>query len=77
MMPFCRNSKWSGSENDDLGMNIVVISSEDARSLGDALRDLDGKALLRSDFILLYGDTVANIPLLPLLEEHKQVTLST
>ena len=40
-------------------------------SMGDALRDLDAKSLIRSDFILLYGDVVSNIKLQKVVEEHK------
>ncbi|KAK9509779.1 hypothetical protein O3M35_007016 [Rhynocoris fuscipes] len=54
-------------------MTITVIVSDGCRSLGDALRDLDAKALIRSDFILLTGDIVANLKLLPALEHHKKI----
>lgn len=39
--------------------------------MGDALRDIDAKNLIRSDFILLYGDVVSNIKLQAIVEEHK------
>jgi len=39
--------------------------------MGDALRDIDAKSLIRSDFILIYGDVVSNIKLQPIVEEHK------
>ena len=53
-------------------MSITAIGNEDCRSLGDAMRDLDSKGLLRNDFILIStGDTISNVNLLPLLEKHK------
>jgi translation initiation factor eIF-2B subunit epsilon len=56
-------------------MVITVMVSETCRSLGDAMRDLDAKAVIRSDFILVSGDMVANLNLLPILEHHRFVTV--
>ncbi|XP_046672757.1 translation initiation factor eIF-2B subunit epsilon [Homalodisca vitripennis] len=63
---FIREERWPG-----LAINIVV--SEGCRSLGDAMRDLDTKALIRSDFILLTGNLVSNLQLMPALERHKRI----
>lgn len=57
------------------GMTITAIINEECRSLGDAMRDLDAKGLLRQDFILLSGDTVANANLGPILNQHKKSCL--
>ena len=40
--------------------------------MGDALRDLDARALIRSHFILIAGDTITNAKLLDVLEKHKK-----
>ncbi|KAH6937485.1 hypothetical protein HPB50_000752 [Hyalomma asiaticum] len=64
-----RESKWSDA---DSKMSVSVLSSEDYLSVGDMIRDLDAKALIRSDFILLDGATVANMPLKPIIDEHKK-----
>lgn len=56
-------------------MSVSVIVSESCLSLGDALRDLDAKALIRGDFILLNVDTVTNIDFRSILEKHKYVNL--
>ncbi|XP_060690588.1 translation initiation factor eIF-2B subunit epsilon [Hemiscyllium ocellatum] len=63
-----QKSKWSCSTSPN---TIHVMSSESYRSLGDVLRDVDAKSLLRSDFILIYGDIVSNINVSKALEEHK------
>lgn len=67
---YLRNSKWMSSA---LGMSVEVISQSpaDCHSLGDSLRDLDGKALIRGDFILMSANVVSNAQLLPILEKHK------
>jgi translation initiation factor eIF-2B subunit epsilon len=35
------------------------------------MRDLDKRAVLKGDFVVVYGDVVANIPLAPALAAHK------
>ncbi|XP_049777276.1 translation initiation factor eIF-2B subunit epsilon [Schistocerca cancellata] len=64
-----KKSKW----NDSLSpITISVIISEGCRSLGDAMRDLDAKGVIRSDFILLFGTTVANLHFQQALEIHRK-----
>ncbi|KAL7748509.1 translation initiation factor eIF-2B epsilon subunit, GEF [Sorochytrium milnesiophthora] len=62
-------SRWS--EETSL-MKISVILSRDAQSMGDVLRELDGKSILKDDFILVSGDVVSNMRLDPVVEEHKK-----
>jgi translation initiation factor eIF-2B subunit epsilon len=57
-------------------MAVTVIVSETCRSLGDAMRDLDAKAVIRSDFILVSADMVGNLNLLPILEHHRFETVT-
>ncbi|KAH7961319.1 hypothetical protein HPB52_007675 [Rhipicephalus sanguineus] len=66
---YIKESKWSDA---DSKMSVSVLSSEDYLSVGDMIRDLDAKALIRSDFVLLDGATVANVPLRPIIEEHRK-----
>jgi len=73
MSKFCRKSKWSELAS---AMTITVMVSETCRSLGDAMRDLDGKAVIRSDFILVSGEMVANLNFLPILEHHRFETVT-
>lgn len=53
-------------------MTVHVVGSEGCRCLGDALRDLDAKGLLRGHFILMGGDTVTSAHLGAVLEQHKR-----
>jgi len=41
------------------------------------MRDLDAKGVIRGDFILTCGDTVANVDLLPVLKKHRFVTVAS
>ncbi|KAG8745431.1 hypothetical protein FRC12_014545 [Ceratobasidium sp. 428] len=54
------------------GMSITTILSREARSVGDAMRELDAKQILTSDFVLLTGDVVCNIRLDEVVKEHKE-----
>ncbi|XP_058832919.1 translation initiation factor eIF-2B subunit epsilon [Topomyia yanbarensis] len=59
-----------------IGMSVTIVSSEGCRCMGDALRDLYGKQLVRGNFILMGVDTVTNANLAAILEEHKQLTMT-
>ncbi|KAG7330697.1 hypothetical protein KOW79_006919 [Hemibagrus wyckioides] len=61
-------SKWCRPSSPN---TVHIITSELYRSLGDVLRDVDTKSLIRSDFILVYGDVVSNIDLSHALQQHK------
>lgn len=52
-------------------MKIHFIISESCQSLGDCLRDLDVKGLLRGTFILAESGVISNIKLLPLIKKHE------
>lgn len=53
-------------------MTVHVLGTEGCRTMGDALRDLDARALIRSHFILMAGDTITNAKLLTVLDKHKK-----
>ncbi|KAM4694935.1 translation initiation factor eIF2B subunit epsilon [Discoglossus pictus] len=63
-----KNSKWCRSTSPNV---VRVVTSELYRSLGDVLRDVDAKTLVRSDFLLVTGDVVSNINIETALEEHR------
>ena len=54
-------------------MSVSVIASETFQSMGDALRELDSKAIIKSDFILINGDSVGNLALKEIRAQHKSV----
>lgn len=50
---------------------VSVIVSQDCLSAGEALRLIDQRNVVRSDFILVNGDVVSNMQLDAVLEAHK------
>ncbi|KAG9343422.1 hypothetical protein JZ751_013586 [Albula glossodonta] len=62
------NSKWCRPTSPN---TVHIITSDLYRSLGDVLRDVDAKNLVRSDFVLVYGDVVSNIDVTQALQEHR------
>lgn len=54
-------------------LNIQVHASEKNHSIGDCLRDLDSKALIKTDFVLMKVGCCGNINLSELLEKHKKL----
>lgn len=65
---FYRKSKWCRPTSPNM---VHIITSDLYRSLGDVLRDVDAKSLVRSDFLLVYGDVVSNIDVSQALQEHR------
>lgn len=53
-------------------MHIQVITSPECSSIGDALRDIDTKAIIQGDFILVSGDVVSNMNLTRALNAHNE-----
>ncbi|KAK9462873.1 nucleotide-diphospho-sugar transferase [Lipomyces oligophaga] len=66
---YIANSRWSSSSSP---FTIETILSPESMSVGDAMRDLDGKGLITSDFLLVSGDIVCNVPFDKVLAEHRQ-----
>ena len=63
-----RSSRWHRNNL----VKVTPVVSQELLSVGDALRDLDAKNLLRSDFVLVTGDVVSNLDLGKVLQAHKQ-----
>ncbi|XP_039344682.1 translation initiation factor eIF-2B subunit epsilon [Mauremys reevesii] len=61
-------SKWCRRTSPN---KVRIVTSDLYRSLGDVLRDVDAKSLVRSDFLLVSGDVVSNINVSAALEEHR------
>lgn len=66
---YFQSSKWASPS---VGMEVCTVVSDSCMSLGDTLRDLEAKSIIRSDFVLVHGDLVANLKLAPIFEEHKK-----
>ncbi|KAL8600194.1 hypothetical protein ACOMHN_062484 [Nucella lapillus] len=56
---------------EDSAMSVKVILAAGSRSLGDALREIHSRLLIRNDFFLLTCDTIANVNLKDLMQEHR------
>ncbi|XP_038069205.1 translation initiation factor eIF-2B subunit epsilon-like isoform X2 [Patiria miniata] len=61
-------SKWNHKNSHCI---ITPIVSEDCHSVGDALREIERKSMIRSHFVLVSGDLVSNMLLKDLIEQHK------
>ncbi len=67
---YIQSSKWlpgSGSSP----FEILEIVKTTARSVGDAMRDLDNRGLINGDFLLVHGDLVSNLPIEAALATHR------
>lgn len=65
---YLNRSRWT---KDTSPFSLEVIRSP-STSVGDAMRDLDQKQIINGDFICVYGDVVANIPIEAALTAHKK-----
>ncbi|KAK0904350.1 translation initiation factor eIF-2B epsilon subunit, GEF [Friedmanniomyces endolithicus] len=64
---YLNNSRWT---KDTSPFSVEVVRSTEP-SVGDAMRDLDQKGLMKGDFICIYGDVIANIPFDAALKAHR------
>lgn len=61
------------TENVPSTTTIQVHSAENNKSTGDCLRDLDAKALIKNDFVIMDVGCCGNLPLAELLASHKEL----
>lgn len=52
-------------------MKITFVVSEKCESLGDAIRDIDNKAIIKGNFVLLSALTISNVKLLDAIDFHR------
>ncbi|GAB1598439.1 translation initiation factor eIF-2B subunit epsilon-like isoform X1 [Argonauta hians] len=53
-------------------LTVTIIIQKGCYSLGDAMRDIDSRSVIRNDFVLLFGDTVANLKLTDIIQIHRK-----
>ncbi|KAK9841354.1 hypothetical protein WJX74_004422 [Apatococcus lobatus] len=53
------------------GFKVHIVVSTNCRSAGEALRLIDQKDVIKSNFILVSGDVVANLNIQPALQQHR------
>lgn len=51
---------------------VTPIVSTTSVSAGDAIRELDAKQLIRTDFVLISGDVVSTIDIQKIVDAHKE-----
>ena len=67
---YLQQSLWM-RENSRMVIEVFSQRPDQCISLGDCLRDIHGKGLIRGDFILLSAGVVANVNIHPLIQRHK------
>lgn len=65
---YLKSSKWNQPTSP---FSLSTIASPGSHSVGDVMRELDNKGLIRSDFLLISGDIVCNFDFSKILEAHK------
>ncbi|KAI9932753.1 hypothetical protein ASPWEDRAFT_202756 [Aspergillus wentii DTO 134E9] len=61
-------SKWRAPSSPFKQLNFLKSTST---SVGDVMRDLDGKHLITGDFIVVSGDVISNLPIEGALARHR------
>lgn len=67
---YIESSKWNLPWSP---FKVNTLMSPEARSVGDAMRDLDNRGIISGDFILVSGDVITNVEFDRLYEFHKKM----
>jgi translation initiation factor eIF-2B subunit epsilon len=67
---YLEKSQWT--KKSDLKVTVLSATDQLVRCEGDMLRDLDQSSTLHGDFILTWGDTIADFNLSALLDAHSK-----
>ncbi|KAJ5168016.1 uncharacterized protein N7482_003610 [Penicillium canariense] len=62
-------SKWRAPSSPFKQLTFLKSTST---SVGDVMRDLDGKHLITGDFIVVSGDVISNLPIESVLSKHRK-----
>lgn len=66
---YVASSRW-GEPN--YPVKVRTIAAARAQSVGDALREIDRLGVVKSDFVLVRGGLLSNLPIPSLVEEHRR-----
>lgn len=67
---YIEQSKWNLPWSP---FKVATVMSPEARSVGDAMRDLDNRGVITGDFILISGDVITNVEFGKMYEFHKKM----
>jgi translation initiation factor eIF-2B subunit epsilon len=67
---YIKKSKWKGASSPF--SDLTVVRSSPFGTVGDVMRDMDKRAVMKNDFLVVYGDLVSNIPLEAALAAHQK-----
>lgn len=67
---YLNSSRWHPSRDTSPFATLAILKST-ARSVGDALRDIDNRGLITGDFLLVNGDLVSNLQIDAALSAHR------
>ncbi|BFG37078.1 hypothetical protein CerSpe_233520 [Prunus speciosa] len=68
VIDYLESSEWFSQPN----FTVTTIESHNSVSAGDALRLIYERNVINGDFVLISGDTVSNMSLTQVLQEHKE-----
>lgn len=68
VIEYLEKSEWVSQPN----FSVVTIESHNSVSAGDALRLIYERNVITGDFVLISGDTVSNMSLTQVIQEHKE-----
>lgn len=67
---YIEESRWN-SDSPTSPFQVLKTVKTSARSIGDAMRDLDSRNLIKGDFLIVYGDLISNFPIDKALKTHR------
>lgn len=66
---YIRQSKWASTYSPFI---VHIIELPNSLSVGDAMRDLDARGVIKSDFLLISGDVVCSVDFEKIWDAHVQ-----
>ena len=68
---YLKTSKWNPEDSAASPFSTFEVLKSTATSVGDAMRDIDNRGIIRADFLLVHGDLVSNLPIDAALAAHR------